>query len=120
MTPPNQQTPTPRTNDIVRYLNEQFPATVGHIPIREKIGQLELERNEINRQVMGLQELWDFVPGVENKYIDRLAYHLSEHIQQLQKQNQELRDALEIINNSKCNVYFSAEERQIITTAITQ
>jgi len=33
---------TPLTDEIVKYLDCQFPATVGHIPIREKIGLIEI------------------------------------------------------------------------------
>jgi len=29
--------------EIIKYLNQQFPATVGHIPIQQMINQLELE-----------------------------------------------------------------------------
>jgi len=32
---------TPETDDFVEYMNTQFPATVGHIPMREKVAYLE-------------------------------------------------------------------------------
>jgi len=44
----NTQRPTPRTDSIIEYLRVQFPATEGHIPLREKIGDLERE-NEAMR-----------------------------------------------------------------------
>ena len=40
------KTNTPRTDEIVEYLAIQFPATVGHIPIREKIEKLEQDLND--------------------------------------------------------------------------
>lgn len=32
---------TPQTDAIIAYLNQQFPATVGHLPLRRMIGQIE-------------------------------------------------------------------------------
>lgn len=37
----------PRTREIIAYIEQQFPAAVGHIPLTEKIGQLERELNQV-------------------------------------------------------------------------
>lgn len=55
--------PTPRTDEFVAYMNYQFPATVGHIPMREKVESLELELAEaralLNRALPYLEEHTD-------------------------------------------------------------
>lgn len=38
--------PTPRTKAFIQYLNEQFPATKGHIPIVATVGKLEMDLAE--------------------------------------------------------------------------
>ena len=40
---------TPDTDAIIEYLRVQFPATEGHIPLREKIGNLERESIDCKR-----------------------------------------------------------------------
>ncbi len=47
------ETETPITDEIVAYMNYQFPATVGHIPLREKIKSLELKNNELRKALEG-------------------------------------------------------------------
>lgn len=40
---------TPRTDNIIRYLEYQFPATVGHRPIRRGIESIELDLNALRK-----------------------------------------------------------------------
>jgi hypothetical protein len=42
-----KESSTPRTDAIIEYLNYQFPATVGHIPIRDMIAKLEADYCEV-------------------------------------------------------------------------
>lgn len=44
---------TPRTDEIVSYLEVQFPATIGHIPLRERVEKLERELNAASKNARG-------------------------------------------------------------------
>ncbi len=60
-----------RTDEIISYLREQFPATAGHKPIREKIGGIE---NDLNQCADALRRLHDAQCGAPipapHKYYD--------------------------------------------------
>lgn len=43
--------PTPETDALLYYLKQQFPATEGHIPLRERISKLERERDEAREKL---------------------------------------------------------------------
>lgn len=53
-----QPAPTPETDEILEYLRVQFPATDGHIPLREKIEKLERECDKKDAQIKRLCEDW--------------------------------------------------------------
>lgn len=36
---------TPRTEEFVKYMYQQFPATVGHLPLHDKVAAIELDLN---------------------------------------------------------------------------
>lgn len=40
----------PKTQSILDYLVQQFPATEGHVPLREKIGKLEDEIISLHKE----------------------------------------------------------------------
>lgn len=50
---------------------------------------------ETHRQFMGLQSLYDLLPNIENKYTERLEFHIRELVQRLTTSNADLLQKLE-------------------------
>jgi len=46
----------PRTDAFVAYMARQFPATVGHIPMRQMVAALEEDLNEANQMIADADE----------------------------------------------------------------
>lgn len=40
---------TPLTDEIIKYCDCQFPATQGHIPLRQMIEKIELDKNAVQK-----------------------------------------------------------------------
>lgn len=47
---------TPQTDEIIKYCECQFPATQGHIPLREMIEKIEIENILLKDEVKDLRE----------------------------------------------------------------
>jgi glutathione S-transferase len=73
---------TIETDAIIEYLRQQFPATEGHIPLREKIGKLERERNEARKErdcwIFNAKELQKIVNGWEQERSGLKLMHKAE------------------------------------------
>lgn len=71
----SEKNPTPRTDEIIGYLAREFPATVGHIPIRERIEPLERELSAYSEVAKFFADYARHHPGCagragHNYYID--------------------------------------------------
>ena len=51
--------------------------------LRAEVERLKAQAGEQNRCMNQLRELWKHLPNIENKYDERLAYHLDELIERL-------------------------------------
>lgn len=72
------ETATPRTDEIVEYLEYQFPPTIGHKPLREKISALEIELAEITARHESSKKVWQMAFANERAHLkDELTSALS-------------------------------------------
>lgn len=77
---PEVNSKTPETNEIIAYINEQFPATIGHKPLREMIGKLETDANETSDAFVRMMGATYFKVGDDNHYVDMEFYDGHFHI----------------------------------------
>jgi len=49
---------TPKTDEIIKYCEYQFPATQGHIPLRKMIEEIEIEKNEFKERQEFTSQWW--------------------------------------------------------------
>ena len=91
--------PTPDTSAILEYLRVQFPATEGHIPLREKISKLERERDELRTANAVIQEREAALVASKDR-ISQRAEAIRCELVESEKKSEAMREAIREVENS--------------------